>query len=798
MVSMRNAGGIMVALSAALLAACGGAQSRYQSHMSRGQAFYAKADFPRALIEFRNASQIAPTDPQAHLMTAQADERLGRLRDAAGLYGSILESNPDNLQARAGLARLLTTTGSSEQALKILAPGLKLHPNDPQLLLLRAAARAEQQDVTGATVDADRALKLAPDNVDALEVRAGLYKRERQFAAAIALINKAVNRSPDSLALHDMLADLYAAMGEAAKAEQQLLTLVRLAPAQGAYRYRLAVFYTRGHRPDDAQRVLEDAVKALPESDEAKLTLVDFLRLQRSASRAEQKLREFVAASPDNENLRLALAALLQGSALPQAIATYQEVIRRDGTGTAGLAARNRLAAIAWAQGKPGEAQRLIGEVLGKNATDASALALRGEIALAQSRPTDAIPDFRAVLRDSPDAVNLRRLLARAYVADGQLVLAAEAFRAALDLAPNDGGLETELAHVLEQTGHADQAAAVLRTAVQRAPNDPLLKRELATACLDQRDFAGALGVAEQLQSERPNAATGWYLAGLAQVGLKQLDDAEKQLEHALALEPGAYDALGALARLRLARGENDRAIALLKSSVQKDPGSAPLLNLQGEVYLKAGKTSDAVDTFNRAIAQAPKWWTPYRNLATAKLEVADIQGAIAAYRAAVQVAPGEAQLVNELGSLYETQGRADDAIALYDSWYRQHPQDRGAANDLALLLVTYRQDRASLDRARDLTAGFASSEDGRLLDTDGWVHFKRAEYSEALALLQRALEREPASNQLRYHIGMAELRAGRVDQARSDLEQAVAGTAKFPGVDDARNALAALKQRPS
>jgi hypothetical protein len=50
----------------------------------------------------------------------------------------------------------------------------------------------------------------------------------------------------------------------------------------------------------------------------------------------------------------------------------------------------------------------------------------------------------------------------------------------------------------------------------------------------------------------------------------------------------------------------------------------------------------------------------------------------------------------------------------------------------------------------------------------------------------------------IHYHLGMAELRAGRTDRARAELQTAVSGTADFQGADEARTALASLKSRTS
>jgi Flp pilus assembly protein TadD len=99
--------------------------------------------------------------------------------------------------------------------------------------------------------------------------------------------------------------------------------------------------------------------------------------------------------------------------------------------------------------------------------------------------------------------------------------------------------------------------------------------------------------------------------------------------------------------------------------------------------------------------------------------------------------------------------------MKLYDRWIAQDPKSQIAANNLAMLLVSYHTDKASLDRAQALTAGFATAGNGDLLDTAGWVQFKRGEYSQALPVLQHAVELLPDSHEIHYHLGMAELRSG-------------------------------------
>jgi tetratricopeptide (TPR) repeat protein len=785
-------------LIATVLTACGGAQSRFATHMKRGQDYLSAGEFSKANVEFRNAMQIQPKDASARLMAGTAAERLGRPREAVGLYQGVVDSEPDNSDARAHLARVLIYSGAAELAMQSIEPALVKHPEDPVLLTLHGAARAQLDNEPGAVEDVEHALKIAPANEETIQVRAGLYKHAGDIPAATQLVSDAVRRTPASRPLREVLVDLYTLANDAPHLEEQLHALVGLAPKETRYRYQLAIFFSRTHRPDEAQRILEETVRAFPKDDQPKLVLVDFISTQRKREEGEKVLRDFIAKEPGDYGLRLGLGALLQHSGDDTAAAqAYQEIVVRDGTGAQGLVARNRLAAMAWSQGRYDEARKLIAEVLQKNPHDNEALTLNGEIALARNDPSTAIGDLRAVLRDQPQAIGIRRLLARAYLENGQPGLAEETLRAAIEIAPTDSSLRIELAQVLKQTQRVDQAIALLEEAVRSAPADAGLRETLVRTYLVKRDFAKAHTAAEDLKILRPDSPAGFYLAGLAAEGQNQPAEARKEYAQGLAARPGTLDLLSALARIEMRQGQADQAIALVKDAADRDPSNAgPVLNLLGELYLTRKDVAGAEGALTRATQVAPKWWPPYRNLALVKIAKNDGAGAIAVYQSGIKIAPSEPKLVIELSLFLEKQGRVDDAITLYEGWYRQNPRAQLVANNLAMLLVTYKKDRPSLDRARDLTASFASSTDGNFLDTNGWVHFKREEYNEALPVLERAVERVPDSRQIRYHLGMAELRAGQTDRARAELEAAVAGEARFVGSDEARATLAALKSR--
>jgi tetratricopeptide (TPR) repeat protein len=726
--------------------------------MASGRRYLEAGNLEKASVEFRNALQIEPRSDEALYLNGRVAERRGSLHEAVDYYQSAVDVDPNDAKARASLAKIFVLGGVTQRALEIISPGLLEHPDDPDLLAARAAARHQLKDDVEARHDAERAVQLAPANENAISVLAALALRAGDTDRAIKLVQGAVTRAPGSIDLRRILASVYLTAGQAQNAEEQMRKIISLDPNEMAPRLQLANHFVQAQQLDQAQQVLEQAAKDLPTQDAAKLALVDFIDTQRSHEQAQKRLRDFISQAPDDQDLHLALGTLQQAvGATQDAIATYRDVVRHDGLRGRGLAARDRIAALEIIQGNEDVARKLIAEVLDESPRDDDALVMRANMALEHDDPTNAIVDLRAVLRDQPRSVVLQRTLARAYIAKGQPALAEETLRVASEAIPDDVSIRVDLAQVLVQTDRATQAASVLEEGVRRAPDDTQLREALIRAYLANRDLSTARQAAEELQKLRPDDATGYYLAGLVAHDEKRLDDSEKNFERAYELQPTSFEILASLTRFSLERGRSAAAIGRLQHALEREPGNVQVLDLLGGTYLEMKDFAHAQDTLTRAIAIAPRSWVAYRDLAQVKLAGNDSNGAVEEYRAALKLAPTEPRLVTELAALYEQLGRIDAAIALYESLLKQDPNAQQlAANNLAMLLVTYRTDGASLDRARTLTSRFDLSDNASFLDTTGWVHFKRREYQDAVAVLERAADRSPESKVIRYHLDLA------------------------------------------
>lgn len=796
MQAILRGGAVFAALLGALLVlpGCGSANARVASHVRRAEMYLAQGNLQKAQVEYRNAMQIAPTRADLRVMTGHVAERLGDIRAAAALYQSAIDLDSAYVPAREGLGKLYVFAGVPRRALDIIRPALLQHPDDASLLTVRGAAFAELKDRAGALADAERAVQLAPQNEDAVSLLASLYEQGGEVERAARLVAKSLGRAPASLDLHRILASLYGKLGKLDLAERQLQAVVNLDPKELLPRYQLALFYARSNRLPQAERVFEDAIAARPDDEQPKLAYAQFITAHRSAREGERVLAGFIAREPDKYDLRLALADLeRQNGELDAAMAGYRDLAARAGEQPQGLLARDRLAAVLIGQKRYDEAARRIAEVLAKSPGDSDALVLRADMAMARGEPAAAIVDLRTVLRDRPGSAPLLRALARALIADHQTALAEESLRNAMDAAPRDSAARIDLAQLLGQTGRVDEAAALLKQTIEASPQDLEAREALVRTYLAKPDLEAARTAVEELETAAPARWTGPYLAGVVAEARNSPDEAEADFRRALELQPASVDVLAAISRLDLRRGRADQAVARVRSSIASRPGDPALRNLLGELYLATKAYALAEGELTRCTQLAPKWWLPYRNLGVAFASSGNGAQAVRTYEQGIAMSGLEPSLVGDLATLYERQGRPEDAIREYEAFHRQYPGSAFAANNLAMLLVTYRKDRQSLEEARDLTTTFADADDPALLDTFAWVRLKLGRPAEALPMLERATERAPQLRVIHYHLGMAELAMGQRDRARQELQAALAGSAAFTGSQDARSALAGL-----
>jgi predicted TPR repeat methyltransferase len=164
----------------------------------QGLARYAVGDFRAAEQAFRTVVEVAPHEAMAWNNLALVLVALGELDQAAAALRRSLNIDAHQFAPWMNLASALLRDGRADEAEAACAAALALDPASPDAWQLRALARLQRENFTGAAEAFTRTLELAGESAELrLNLGAALLKSGR-FEAAAASLAVAVALDPAS------------------------------------------------------------------------------------------------------------------------------------------------------------------------------------------------------------------------------------------------------------------------------------------------------------------------------------------------------------------------------------------------------------------------------------------------------------------------------------------------------------------------------------------------------------------------------------------------------------------------
>jgi tetratricopeptide (TPR) repeat protein len=255
-------------------------------------------------------------------------------------------------------------------------------------------------------------------------------------------------------------------------------------------------------------------------------------------------------------------------------------------------------------------------------------------------------------------------------------------------------------------------------------------------------------------------------------------------------------DAFSNVILIHLSRKEYDQAIEKCDAQLEK-VGSNPLAqamihNFKGRIHTIQNDLDAAEAAFKGSIEASPNFAPSYYALAGLYLRKGEADEAIAQYEDILAKSPNQARPHMMLGIIYDSRKERDKAEEHYRKALEIEPDFAPAANNLAYLL-------ADQDKDLELALGYAQTAKGKLpndpsvMDTLGWVYYKKGFYDLAIAEFLDSIEKNPEIAAVHYHLGLAYHQNGEMDKAKEALEKALSLDDDFDGADKAKEILSEL-----
>lgn len=328
-------------------------------------------------------------------------------------------------------------------------------------------------------------------------------------------------------------------------------------------------------------RGLRIAIDLDPNDQAARTELAEQAQLLGRGQVALRLFEKVIQADPANAKARLGLGYVYEGMERPaEALAQFEEILRRD---PRHLEALVSAAEAYMALDQPEKALRRARAALvldpdqaeaRKVARDAAAEIAAGAVDGEEGQeptPAQKVAMLRGKLVDNPGDPTLRKTLAFALL-DAQWVGEARVeFLALLAEVKDDPDLLVGLARAHREEGDVSGAKLYAERALLARPEH----RETLAEVGRIWEAAGNAGLArktfQRVLELYPTEPSAYLDAGFFELGQRKLADAGGLLAKGMALAPDDPTMIAALARVKLAEGKRDEALALVEKSRKLD-----------------------------------------------------------------------------------------------------------------------------------------------------------------------------------------------------------------------------------
>lgn len=754
---------------------------------------------------------VCEADPQntdALQLLARLRLELGEATDAAVMLHRLLSASPEAYDVVERLIGNSASTGVIGALTEVVRARQARDWNNATGCLLLALCELAAGRSQEAAVQCREALRLDPEYTTATVLLARIALQQHDYAAALASADAAIKDGAELPELHMICALACDALGEDTRAEAAFLDAFRLDRSRPEPLLRLAEsIERRGDLVRSEQlyrRILDDVdPRCIParerlvrlllntqKTDRAKEYFADFERLGQSGG-AVERCRAL---------LKLATSRAVRGQ---ERLDEYRSDLRRILEKHPGEAATHMALAMSHeAVGEYKDALREVDAALAIDAADVDALKRRAEYL---SRLLDfrlAVETTRRLLEIRPNDLDARHRLVRFSLALGDLDTAAAELRNLLDREADSEFVplyRNQLAAVLGYAKRHEERIELARHWLDEQPDDQILRELYLSALRDAGRMDEAVSAARRWLDEEPTD-TAWRQRYIGQlVAAKRFAEAQQRVLEWLEEDADDYELTALLVGVFWEARDAESAVETVQTGMEDPRFRREYERMLATSYRLLQRWDDAVEVYRRIGGRLRSEGTDqqlFNTLIEAQRfdEVEkEVNGLLSQKTSAQDGAErfDYATLValrRQMARIFQLTDRNMQAIQQLEEVFEltkglseANPHSGalkqelvGIHNDLGYTLA---DEGIRLDEAERMIRHALSEEplNSAYLDSLGWVYYKQGRFEAAIELLERAILLTARDDAVMYdHLADALYRAGRVDEARKNWEEAL------------------------
>jgi len=294
---------------------------------------------------------------------------------------------------------------------------------------------------------------------------------------------------------------------------------------------------------------------------------------------------------PPEDNLAKAHNAL-EHNQPAEAIAILQQLAQAQ---PAMKGVQHELGLAYYRTGKLIDAKNAFTQAIAQDAADQESVQMEGLVLYRLGQPAAAIPYLERVLQWMPNAnTDAKYVLGLCYLNAQRYDDARRSFAAQFSQDPDSAGAYLLLGTMLRHANLPELAAAQAQKALEISPNLPLAHFMVGEVALFKSNIDQAITELEAERRINPVYAPLYDRLGDAYLRAEKLDDAQRALTKAIALDTSLTGAFVKMGKVLLRKQDLSTAIMYLKHAEKMDPNDFTTHTLLSQAYHKMGLEDDA------------------------------------------------------------------------------------------------------------------------------------------------------------------------------------------------------------
>lgn len=549
------------------------ADSKAYRYYEDALAKYERKDTRGAIIQLKNAIQADQKLLAAHVLLGKT------LLESGDPIGAEVEFD-ESLRQGANRAEVITFLGQSylQQGKynvlleRVTTNGLPV-PQQVGVLVLRANALVEKDNVTAASKALEEARMLDPNSVMVRLAQATISLRKGDMALAKKLSDEALSSAPNDAAAWGLRGSLQQTSGDREGALQSYAKASALNPQYLEPRITRSGLLIDLGRIDEAERELVTVKEVAPLEPRSAYFRALIAKNRGDKAATKTALEEVIRVL---DPLPFETLASNKSMLLLDALAHYD-------------------------LGNKEKASERLQVLLRRYPGDDAGTKLLARQYLDNGNRSSAVSLLEPLKRRSPDDPRVLSLLATAYMQDGNYRGASELLDQAVRKSGGAVDIATDFGISLAGTGKDAQAIEQLRQAWGKDTKQTRTGMILCTLYLRSGQAKKALEVVEALVNNDPSNIAALNMLGVTRVTLGDRAGGRKAYEQILKQNPGHQGAIFNLSSLEQAEGKLDEARKRLLAVLKSDEKNIDAMMELASIDEKAKRFEEAVRWLDKA-----------------------------------------------------------------------------------------------------------------------------------------------------------------------------------------------------